>query len=105
MAEKAAAEKEAQEVEALRRQDLQAYNDDINTEKVFGQFCTSCVSRLCLQHQVGSLRRRRSAASRQMRRESSRPAFCSHCFLAFLPAFFSPTMQDSLFSLELLMYI
>ena len=38
MAEKAAAEKEAQEVEAQQQQDLQNFNDDINTEKVFGQF-------------------------------------------------------------------
>ena len=38
MAEKAAAEKEAQEVEAQQQQDLQKFNDDINTEKVFGQF-------------------------------------------------------------------
>lgn len=38
MAEKAAAEKKAQEVEARRQQDLQKYNEDINTEKVFGQF-------------------------------------------------------------------
>ena len=38
VAEKAAAEKKAQEVQARRQQDLQRYNEDINTEKVFGQF-------------------------------------------------------------------
>lgn len=38
LAEKTVAEKKAQEMEARRQQDLQRYNEDINTEKVFGQF-------------------------------------------------------------------
>ena len=38
LAEKAAAEKKMQKLEAQRQQELQRYNEDINTEKVFGQF-------------------------------------------------------------------
>ena len=68
MAEKAAAEKEAQEVEAQRQQDLQKYNHNINTEKVFGQI----LYELCVKALSAPLAT--SSGQSQKAKVSSKPA-------------------------------